>query len=121
MKLIKTTGRNAKDAYALLATLERRGAVKTAEVETTVRKIMLEVQKKGDKALQKFAEKFDSLQGAIRVTPGEMLDAASRSSRSLMSGLRRTHPASPSDRSSGRWSPSAATSLAAAIPCPQHC
>ena len=75
MKLIKTTGRNAKDAYALLAMLERRGAVKTAEVEPTVRKIMGEVQKKGDKALQKFAEKFDSLQGAIRVTPGEMLDA----------------------------------------------
>jgi histidinol dehydrogenase len=75
MKLIKTTGRNAKDAYELLATLERRGAVKTAEVEPTVRKIMLEVQKKGDKALQKFAEKFDSLQGPIRVTAGEMLDA----------------------------------------------
>jgi histidinol dehydrogenase len=75
MKLIKTTGRNAKDAYALLATLERRGAVKTAEVEPTVRKIMQEVQKKGDKALRKFAEKFDSLQGPIRVTAGEMLDA----------------------------------------------
>lgn len=75
MKLIKTTGRNAKDAYELLATLERRGAVKTAEVEPTVRKIMLEVQKKGDKALRKFAEKFDSLQGPIRVTAGEMLDA----------------------------------------------
>ncbi len=75
MKLIKTTGRNAKDAYELLATLERRGTVKTAEVEPTVRKIMQEVQKKGDKALQKFAEKFDSLQGPIRVTAGEMLDA----------------------------------------------
>ncbi|AFL89835.1 histidinol dehydrogenase [Terriglobus roseus DSM 18391] len=75
MKLIKTTGRNAKDAYALLATLERRGAVKTAEVEPTVRKIMQEVQKKGDKALLKFAEKFDSLQGHLRVTAGEMLDA----------------------------------------------
>ena len=77
MKLIKTTGRNAKDAYALLATLERRGAVKTAEVEPTVRKIMQDVRKGGDKALLKLAQKFDALQPkqALRVTPGEMLDA----------------------------------------------
>ncbi|MEK6397976.1 MAG: helix-turn-helix domain-containing protein, partial [Terriglobus sp.] len=39
MKLIKTTGRTKATAYELLATLERRGAVKTAEVEPVVRKI----------------------------------------------------------------------------------
>lgn len=75
MKLVKTTGRNAKDAYALLTTLEQRGAVKTAEVEPTVRKIMGDVRKGGDKALRKLAQKFDSLQGELRVTQGEMLDA----------------------------------------------
>ncbi|MGI4756530.1 MAG: histidinol dehydrogenase [Janthinobacterium lividum] len=77
MKLIKTTGRDAKAAYELLATLERRGAVKTAEVEPTVRKIMQDVRKGGDKSLRKLAEKFDSLQPKqpIRVTRGEMLDA----------------------------------------------
>ena len=77
MKLIKTTGRNAKDAYKLLAELERRGAVKTAEVEPTVRKIMQDVRKGGDKALLKLAQKFDSLapKQPIRVTPAEMQDA----------------------------------------------
>ncbi|MGI4853199.1 MAG: histidinol dehydrogenase [Janthinobacterium lividum] len=77
MKLIKTTGRDAKSAYELLATLERRGAVKTAEVEPTVRKIMQDVRKGGDKALLKLAQKFDSLapKQPIRVTPAEMLDA----------------------------------------------
>ncbi len=77
MKLIKTTGRNAKAAYELLATLERRGAVKTAEVEPTVRKIMQDVRKGGDKSLLKLAQKFDSLapKQPIRVTPAEMLEA----------------------------------------------
>lgn len=77
MKLIKTTGRDQKAAYELLATLERRGAVKTAEVEPTVRKIMQDVRKGGDKSLGKLAEKFDSLQPKqpLRVTQGEMLDA----------------------------------------------
>ena len=74
MKLIKTTGRSAKEAYALLATLERRGAVKTHEVEPTVRKIMESVRKGGDKALVKLATKFDSLQPkqALRVSTDEM-------------------------------------------------
>ncbi len=74
MKLIKTTRRYAKEAYALLATLEQRGAVKTAEVEPAVRKIMLAVRKGGDKALLKLARKFDALheKQPLRVTPGEM-------------------------------------------------
>ncbi len=77
MKIIKTTGRDQKAAYALLATLEQRGAVKTAEVEPAVRKIMQAVRKGGDKALLKLARKFDALQEnqPLRVTPGEMLDA----------------------------------------------
>jgi histidinol dehydrogenase len=77
MKLIKTTGRSAKNAYALLETLEQRGAVKTAEVEPTVRKIMADVRKGGDKALLRLAQKFDALapKQALRVTADEMLEA----------------------------------------------
>ncbi len=77
MKIVKTTGRDQKAAYSLLATLERRGAVKTAEVEPTVRRIMQDVRKGGDKALLKLAAKFDALQPkqALRVSQGEMLDA----------------------------------------------
>ncbi len=77
MKLIKTTGRSTKDAYAQLATLEQRGAVKTAEVEPAVRKIMLAVRKGGDKALLKLAKKFDALHESqsLRVSQAEMLEA----------------------------------------------
>ena len=90
MKIVKTTGRNQKDAYALLATLERRGAVKTAEVEPTVRKIMQDVQKKGDKALQKYAEKFDALQPkqSLRVSQGEMLDAWNATAPALQEAMK---------------------------------
>lgn len=90
MKIVKTTGRSQKDAYALLATLERRGAVKTAEVEPTVRKIMQDVLKKGDKALQKYAEKFDALQPKqpLRVSQGEMLDAWNATAPSLQAAMK---------------------------------
>jgi histidinol dehydrogenase len=74
MKLIKTKDRNAEK---LLLTLERRGAVKTAEVDRTVRRIMEAVHTKGDKSLTKYAEELDRLKPgqALRVTQGEMLDA----------------------------------------------
>jgi histidinol dehydrogenase len=75
MKLIKTTGRTKKDAYALLAALERRGAVKTAEVEPVVRRIMRDVQKKGDRVLLTYAREFDALDGPLRVTTEEMQEA----------------------------------------------
>ena len=55
MKLIKTTGRTKAAAYELLATLERRGAVKTAEVEPVVRKIMRALSRRlrlAEKSLQ---------------------------------------------------------------------
>ena len=88
MKLIKTTGRSKSAAYALLETLERRGAVKTAEVEPVVRKIMREVQAKGDKALLKYAAEFDSLLGPIRVTAEEMLEAWNATPEALQEAMR---------------------------------
>ncbi len=87
MKLIKTTGRTKKDAYTLLATLEQRGAVKTAEVEPIVRKIMRDVQKKGDNALLKLAQKFDALTGPIKVTPEEMLTAWNTTPKPLQKAM----------------------------------
>ena len=89
MKLIKTTDRDQKAAYALLATLERRGAVKTAEVEPTVRRIMQDVRKGGDKALLKLAAKFDALQPKqpLRVSQGEMLDAWNSTPQALRDAM----------------------------------
>jgi histidinol dehydrogenase len=61
MKLVKTYGRTAKSAAALIASIERRGAVNTAKVEPVVRRILADIQKTGDTALRKYAAKFDGL------------------------------------------------------------
>ena len=62
MKLVKTFGRGAKAAFALIETLERRGAVNTARVEPIVRRILAEVRKNGDRSLLKYAAEFDGLE-----------------------------------------------------------
>ena len=61
MKLVKTFGRGAKAAEALIETLEQRGAVNTARVEPVVRRILAEIRKGGDRALVKYAARFDGL------------------------------------------------------------
>ena len=89
MKLIKTTGRTKNAAYELLATLERRGAVSTAEVEPAVRKIMASVRKGGDKAVRTLAIQFDDLQPrqAVRVTSDEMLEAWNNTPENLQQAM----------------------------------
>jgi histidinol dehydrogenase len=61
MRLVKTFGRGAKAAAALIEALERRGAVSTARVEPVVRRILADVRKGGDRAVAKYAAKFDGL------------------------------------------------------------
>lgn len=74
MKLVKTYGVQREKAAALLAELEQRGAVSTASVEKVVRGILTDVRKHGDKAVAKYAQRFDSLapKASLRVTPEEM-------------------------------------------------
>ncbi|WP_035349528.1 histidinol dehydrogenase [Edaphobacter aggregans] len=62
MKLVKTYGRTAKAAAALIRSIEQRGAVSTAKVEPVVRKILADIRKGGDAALRRYAAKFDGLQ-----------------------------------------------------------
>jgi histidinol dehydrogenase len=62
MKLVKTFGRGAKIAAALIETLEQRGAVNTARVEPVVRRILAAVRRTGDVALLRYAAKFDGLE-----------------------------------------------------------
>jgi histidinol dehydrogenase len=62
MKLVKTFGRGAKVAAALIETLEQRGAVNTARVEPVVRRILAAVRRTGDVALLRYAAKFDGLE-----------------------------------------------------------
>ncbi len=61
MKLVKTYGRSAKTAATLIKSIEQRGAVSTAKVEPIVRRILADVRKSGDRALRRYATKFDSL------------------------------------------------------------
>ncbi|WP_158794649.1 histidinol dehydrogenase [Granulicella sp. L60] len=61
MKLVRTFGRSKAAAYALIDTLERRGAVNTARVEPVVSRILADVRKTGDRALRKYANQFDGL------------------------------------------------------------
>jgi histidinol dehydrogenase len=74
MKLVRTFGRGAKKASALIAALEQRGATNTAKVEPVVRRILADVRKGGDAALRKYATKFDGLGegAALRVSSDEM-------------------------------------------------
>jgi histidinol dehydrogenase len=77
MKLIRTTGRNAREAAAVLAALERRGGAALDHVLSAVKRIVADVRKSGDRALLRHAAKFDGLAGpkALRVSQEEMAAA----------------------------------------------
>jgi histidinol dehydrogenase len=74
MKLVKTYGASREKAAALMTELEQRGVVSTASVEKVVRGILNDVRKNGDKAVTKYAQRFDNLapQASLRVAPEEM-------------------------------------------------
>jgi histidinol dehydrogenase len=77
MKLIRTTGRNARAAAEALAALERRGGAALDSVLPAVKRIVSDVRKQGDRALVRYAAKFDGLAGPdrLRVTQEEMAAA----------------------------------------------
>jgi histidinol dehydrogenase len=61
MKLVRTFGRGAKAAEALIVALEQRGALNMGRVEAVVREILADVRQRGDAALREYAGRFDSL------------------------------------------------------------
>jgi histidinol dehydrogenase len=77
MQLIRTTGRNARRAANAIAALEQRSAVALDRVTPAVRRIVGDVRKGGDRALLRYATKFDGLSGpdALLVTQDEMAAA----------------------------------------------
>jgi len=74
MKLIRTKGRGAQNAWAIVAALESRGGASLLKVMPAVERIVSAVRKSGDRALFRFAAQFDGLTGpsALRVTAEEM-------------------------------------------------
>jgi histidinol dehydrogenase len=77
MKLIRTKGRGAQQTAEVLAALERRGGAALDAVLPTVKRIVADVRKQGDRALLRYAAQFDGLAGtdALRVTQDEMAAA----------------------------------------------
>ena len=94
MKLIRTTGRSAQHAEQALIALERRSGDALANVMTAVSRIVADVRKRGDRALLRYAARFDGLPGvdALRVSAEEMkaawqaLDPALRDALSTAAG-----------------------------------
>lgn len=89
MKLIRTKGRGARQTAELLAALERRGGTALDPVLPAVRRIVNDVQRQGDRALLRYASRFDGLRGksALRVTPEEMADAWTSTAPPLRAAL----------------------------------
>ncbi|MGA9061954.1 MAG: histidinol dehydrogenase [Terracidiphilus sp.] len=77
MKLIRTTGRNARAAAETMAALRNRGGAALDAVLPVVNRIVADVRKRGDRALLRYAAEFDGLSGpnALRVTREEMAAA----------------------------------------------
>ncbi|MGB7547386.1 MAG: histidinol dehydrogenase [Terracidiphilus sp.] len=77
MKLIRTSGRGARQTKEVLAALERRGGAALDAVLPAVRRIVADVRRRGDRALLRYAARFDGLAGAadLRVTREEMAAA----------------------------------------------
>ncbi|MGA2439107.1 MAG: histidinol dehydrogenase, partial [Acidobacteriaceae bacterium] len=90
MKLVRTFGRTKKSAAALIEAIERRGSLNTSKVGPIVRRILADVQRRGDTALRKYAAKFDSLQPAtpLLVSPEEMKAAWNATAPTLQSAMR---------------------------------
>ena len=77
MKLVRTFGRGRAAAMRLIETLEQRGATNIARVEPAVRRILADVRKNGDRAVEKYAAQFDGLsEGQALLVSREEMKAA---------------------------------------------
>jgi histidinol dehydrogenase len=89
MRVVKTFGRGAKSAAALIEKLEQRGATNTARVEPVVRRILADVRKGGDAALLGYAARFDGLRktSSLLVSREEMKAAWEVTSPKLQAAM----------------------------------
>src|ERR1700733_4175087 len=77
MKLVRIFGRGRAAAMRLIETLEQRGATNIARVEPAVQRILADVRKNGDRAVQKYAAQFDGLsKGQALLVSREEMKAA---------------------------------------------
>jgi histidinol dehydrogenase len=90
MRVVRTTGRGAAQAHETLAALESRGGAALDAVLPAVKKIVADVRRGGDRALLRYAAKFDGLAdaAALRVTQEEMATAWAATSLEMQDALR---------------------------------
>ena len=90
MKLVRTFGRGAGAAEALITALEQRGALNMGRVEPVVREILAEVKQRGDAALREYAGRFDSLGAdeALLISRAEMKTAWDATATELQNAMR---------------------------------
>jgi len=90
MKVVRTKGRGATQAQETLAALELRGSASLDAVLPAVKKIVADVRRGGDRALLRYAAKFDGMAdaGALRVTKEEMAAAWEATTPELQHALR---------------------------------
>ena len=90
MRVVGTTGRGSAQAQEALAALERRGGAALDAVLPAVKKIVGDVRRGGDRALLRYAAKFDGLvdASALRVTKEEMQAAWEAAKPEMQDALR---------------------------------
>ena len=90
MRVIRTRGRGAREAAAVLAALECRGGAALDSVLPVVKRIVAHIQRNGDRALLRYAAQFDGLASAtqLRIDPQEMAEAWRMIDPSLREALR---------------------------------
>lgn len=89
MRMVRTRGRGARQTAALLTQLEARGGAALDAVLPAVRRIVADVRTNGDRALLRYAKRFDGLPmpGALRISRDEMKQAWEATNPALRSAL----------------------------------
>lgn len=102
MKLIRTYGKNAKQAESLLRQIEGRSSAATSRLEPVVKRIIADIRRKGDVALRRYAERLDGLapSASLLVTREEMASAWEQTPSELRKSLQ---AAAANIRRFARW------------------
>jgi histidinol dehydrogenase len=89
MKLIRTQGRGRREAAEAIAALEIRGGTALDSVLPAVKRIVMDVRRRGDRSLLRYAAQFDGLADAarVRITVEEMVEACDATEPDLRDAL----------------------------------
>ena len=89
MKIIRTTGSSARRTAKIIAALEQRGSAALDAVLPAVKRIVADVRREGDRAMMRYARRFDGLAGpdSLRVGCDEMAAAWDSADPLLRSAL----------------------------------